>query len=319
MSRCPDISIVIATHNRAGVLRDTLRHMAGLNRAGAEVQFVVVDNNSTDGTSDVVEMLAKEMPICHLFEAHPGQNCARNRALTCAPLGDVIVFTDDDIRPEAGWFGAIVEACGRWPQYNVFGGMIMPLWPQGDRPGWTEIRMVKEMGFAYHDHGSQDRPYEGDDFPYSGNLWMRKCVFADGTRFDESVEWHAKNHILATETSFLRHLAGCGHKMMYCPEAVVGHIITAEQISLSGILRRAYSCGRGIARVRGACRRETLDANPVWWYSLRYAAMGRLYAELAASMGALAFGRPLWSIYAMQWLGFNAEQLRLASEIAERR
>jgi glucosyl-dolichyl phosphate glucuronosyltransferase len=307
-----DVTVVIATHNRAEMLKDTLRHMARLDRGGLAVEFVVVDNNSTDRTREVVEECAAEMPLRYLFEAKPGQNCARNRALSDAPLGRIIAFSDDDIRPAPNWFIAIAGACDRWPQCNVFGGRIIPLWPSGNRPRWTAIRPVQELGFAYHDYSETECLYAAGSYPSSGNLWMRRDVFADGTTFDESVAWHPRNRIMATETIFLKGLAERGYRMVHCPESQVGHVITSEQISLRCLLRRAYSWGRGTAHVRGLCRKQTLDAHPVWWYCIRFAAIGRESVELVASMSTLAFGEPGWAMYAMQWLGFNVEQLNLA-------
>jgi glucosyl-dolichyl phosphate glucuronosyltransferase len=314
MKHEPDMTVIIATHNRAAMLRETLKHMARLDHEGIDVEFLVVDNNSTDDTKAVVEDCAGEMAVRYMFESKPGQNCARNRALADGRLGRIVAFSDDDIRPGKDWFRIVLGACERWPQYDVFGGRIVPLWPESGRPGWTDIRAVQELGFAYHEYSQDERLYEDGKYPSSGNLWFRGTVFADGTRFAESVAWHPRNRIMATETIFLKGLAEKGYKMVHCPDSVVGHVITADQMSLSCLLKRAYSWGRGTAHVRGLCRRETLDSHPVWWYFLRYAAVGRMTMELAASMSSLVFGEPRWAMYAMQWLGFNREQIRLAAD-----
>lgn len=307
-----DVSVIIATHNRAAMLRETLKHMARLDRAGLRVEFTVVDNNSTDETRRVVHEAAAEMPVQYLFEARPGQNCARNRGLSDVQLGRIVAFSDDDIRPGANWFGAINLACDRWPQGSVFGGRIVPRWPSGERPRWTNTRTVQELGFAYHDYSVNDSLYAAGHYPSSGNMWMRSEVFADGTRFDETVEWHPGKRIMATETIFLKRLAEKGCIMIHCPESVVEHVITPDQISLICLLKRAYSWGRGTAHVRGLCRQRTFERHPMWWYCVRFAAIGRESVELAASMSTLAFGEPGWAMYAMQWLGFNMEQLSLA-------
>ena len=46
-------SVVIATYNRAADLRETLASLAGLCPT-ADWEVIVVDNNSSDGTRDVV-------------------------------------------------------------------------------------------------------------------------------------------------------------------------------------------------------------------------------------------------------------------------
>lgn len=50
MSNNTDISVIIATHNRAAMLRETLESMIRLDREGLSDEFVVVDNNSSDHT-----------------------------------------------------------------------------------------------------------------------------------------------------------------------------------------------------------------------------------------------------------------------------
>lgn len=307
-----DISVIIATHNRSLILKETLRHMAGLDRSKLNVEFVVVDNNSSDATRSVVEEYSAGMPLRYLFEARAGQNSARNRGLSDAPLGRIVAFTDDDVLPCTNWFQDMASAARRWPDYDIFGGRIHPIWPSQDRPKWTDIRLVQELGYAYHEYSSKETPYRTGDFPSSGNMWMRRKVFEGGAKFDESMAWHPGNRIMATETMFLMNAARNGHLIMHCPKAIMGHRIEQSQISLSYILRRAYSWGRGMAHLRGICKERTYIRHPVWWYCMRYAAIGRQGLELAASMSTLAMGQPAWAMYALQWLGFNVEQLALA-------
>src|SRR5687768_2828620 len=94
-----NISILIATHNRAKILRRTMKAMEALVRAGVSVEWVIVDNNSSDETRLVVESFRERLPLRYLFEPRPGKNYALNKALSEVELGDVVVFTDDDVTP----------------------------------------------------------------------------------------------------------------------------------------------------------------------------------------------------------------------------
>ena len=101
--RSMDISVLIATHNRAGHLRDTLRSLATVSTA-ATWEVIVADNNSTDDTRDVVTTAAQTFPVDlrYVFEAEQGKAAALNAAMRLS-RGDVLVFTDDDARFEADW------------------------------------------------------------------------------------------------------------------------------------------------------------------------------------------------------------------------
>ena len=57
-----DISVIIATHNRDSVLDETLQGMERLDRSGINVEFVIVDNNSSDKTKDVVMRFSERLP-----------------------------------------------------------------------------------------------------------------------------------------------------------------------------------------------------------------------------------------------------------------
>ena len=91
-------SIVIATYNRAGLLRDTLASLSGL-QIDTSWEVVVVDNNSTDDTREVVETAARSFPVQlhYVFEPEQGRSAALNAGFRVAE-GEIIVTTDDDVR-----------------------------------------------------------------------------------------------------------------------------------------------------------------------------------------------------------------------------
>lgn len=99
-------SIIICTRNRAQDLKQTLRSLGGVTVSqallpGAEV--IVVDNGSTDETAEVVRACAlPNMPVCYICEPQSGQARARNTGMQKA-TGEVIVFTDDDMRFPSDW------------------------------------------------------------------------------------------------------------------------------------------------------------------------------------------------------------------------
>jgi glycosyltransferase involved in cell wall biosynthesis len=119
-----DLTILLATPDRAEVLRKTLEAMCNVRRDDISVELVVVDNGSSDHTSDVLRELATQLPLKALFEPNPRKCHALNRELERATLDEVVVFTDDDVTPDPSWFEAIVSTCARWPEYSVFDGRI---------------------------------------------------------------------------------------------------------------------------------------------------------------------------------------------------
>lgn len=247
-ARYPRITVIIATYNRAAILRETLERMTVIQRDGLSVEWVFVDNNSTDDTKRLLLSYADKLPLNYLFEPRPGKNCALNRALREAALREIVIFTDDDILPGKDWLRQIVAACDRWPEFNIFGGKIEVVWPAG-----RELRIsdrIKMICYGHHDFGSEPRIYEKNWHPFGGNFWMRKKILA-GCSFDEAMGPRPKSRISGGESSLLVKLEKQGHGMLYCPSAVVSHLIEAKEMSSMALLRRAYRTGRGLAHLDG--------------------------------------------------------------------
>jgi glycosyltransferase involved in cell wall biosynthesis len=315
MKNEPDITVIIATYNRGETLDQTLNSMSKVESDGIETEFAIVDNNSTDNTKEVILKWGERLNLKYLFEKMPGQNPARNRALSEIKPGKIIVFTDDDIVPHTNWFKTILQTSEQWPEYSIFGGKIYPIWPMNTYfPKWAEEDSIQSFGFAVHNYKNHQCVYEKNDYPFSPNFWVRRNIFKNNKMFDNKIEWHPKNRIMATETVFFRDLVQDGYRIVYCPEAVVGHKIQAGQLTVKSILKRSYSCGRGLAHIRSFCKAEMLKEKPLLWYANRMGAIAKMGLKLTGSMIPLAFEKPQSAMYAMQWLGYNVELLRIAEE-----
>ena len=98
------VSIVICTRNHAENLKRTLIALTGvLIPEHLNCELIVVDNASTDATRDVVSsQTLPSLEIRYVYESRRGLSNARNAALRVAG-GDMILWTDDDVRPPPNW------------------------------------------------------------------------------------------------------------------------------------------------------------------------------------------------------------------------
>jgi len=308
-----DLSVIIATYNRAEILRRTLESMTVLERDGLSVEFVVVDNNNSDHTKQVIESFTDRLPIRYLFEPRPGRNCALNKALNEVPLGKLVVFADDDVEPEKDWLKAIITVTNRWPDYSVFGGKIYAIWPNGRPPQWAQSRSIQSLGFAVHEYEDSERPYKSSQYPFGGNFWVRREIFEDGRRFNEAIGPRPKDRVMGGETSFLKKLYEDGYESVYSPDAVVGHRIQPGDISISNMYKRARRYGRGVARAQPLCRQDLLNEHLVLWYLVRVAALVLLMIKLMVGMiSSSQIRRVEKSTEAIKWISYNLESIKLA-------
>jgi glycosyltransferase involved in cell wall biosynthesis len=103
----PTISLIIPAYNEEDYLPACLDAVMA-NLAGKVHEIIVVDNNSTDRTRDVVE---RYPAVTYLFEPEKGITRARQSGYR-ASTGDILAFVDADTRPPAGWIEQIWDQFG---------------------------------------------------------------------------------------------------------------------------------------------------------------------------------------------------------------
>lgn len=109
-----DISICVATHNRADRLGPLIERTALLS--GASIELVIVDDGSNDETRAVLEAAAARrlLPLAWDSIAHSGRGAALNRAFDLA-RGEFILLLDDDDSIEADALADILQTWNSIP------------------------------------------------------------------------------------------------------------------------------------------------------------------------------------------------------------
>ncbi|MGA7867880.1 MAG: glycosyltransferase, partial [Stellaceae bacterium] len=96
------ITIAICTFNRAEALSQTLESLMVMSVPNdISWEVLIVNNNSTDHTDDVISEYVGRLPVRRELEPQAGKSNALNRAIDVAK-GDYIVWIDDDVLVDAG-------------------------------------------------------------------------------------------------------------------------------------------------------------------------------------------------------------------------
>ena len=106
-----ELSVILTTFNRASLVEDMLRAISEQTWSGSW-QVVLVDNNSTDHTLDLLQNWAEKMPVpTHVVVASQRQNPSYARSVGVnESQGHSMVFVDDDDLIGPGFVEAIGEA-----------------------------------------------------------------------------------------------------------------------------------------------------------------------------------------------------------------
>ena len=208
-------------------------------------KIVAVDNASTDDTARILEAAALKLPLTYIHEERRGKNRALNRALEYV-AGDFVVFTDDDVLPRPDWLIELVRAGQEHQDYSGFGGPIEPFW-ETDPPAFALSGIPQAAAFAITPSSRQ----EGEITPgaiWGPNMMVRRSVFDDGIRFDESIGPAPGQYIMGSETDFNIRLAELGHKFWYTKRAIVLHYVRDYQLDFDWLMNRAFRFGRALGR-----------------------------------------------------------------------
>jgi hypothetical protein len=161
-SELPRISIVVPTIvERVDELRSCLRSILDLDYPNYEV--IVVDNRSAIPLDDpLAELVADSVGVRVVREARPGISAARNTGVASAS-GDVIAFTDDDVRVDRQWLRAIGTRMVLSPHTDVVTGLIVP----------TELDTPSQIWFErYYGGFSGQRTFQPVSLEIAPSGWL---------------------------------------------------------------------------------------------------------------------------------------------------
>jgi hypothetical protein len=89
------VSIVLATYNGEKYLREQLDSL--LSQSHKNIEILVGDDQSTDGTISIVKEYQKNHPFIHLYQHEHNLGCDKNFEFLCTKAqGDYIAFSDQD-------------------------------------------------------------------------------------------------------------------------------------------------------------------------------------------------------------------------------
>ncbi len=204
------LSVVIPTYGRDTVLLDTIAAL--LEQQPMAEEILVVDQTPQHDavTQSQLERWSEAGAIRWIRLAEPSITRAMNRGLLEAQ-GALVLFVDDDIRPEPDFIGHHLAAHREWPGVIVAGRVIQP-WQEGqDFSADTEF------------HFAATRPAWIEEFMEGNFSLSRTSALAIGG-FDENFIKVAYRF----GAEFSHRWLASGRRIRYVPEACIHHLKVAS-------------------------------------------------------------------------------------------
>lgn len=239
-----NVTLVVCTFNRPQSLSEVLDRIAVQDVPSCvSWEVVVVDNNSTDGTREVIEEFSRrfEGRFRYVFEGRQGLSFARNAGIRKS-RGDVVAFTDDDVTIGPDWLWSLTSNLlnGEWAGA---GGRIVPIWAK-QLPAWMSIDDSHTMGpFALFDLGEEAgelyRP------PYGANMAFHRTTFEKFGVFRTDLGRSAGDSCGGEDTEFSGRLLAGGGRLRYEPRAEVFHPAPESRMTKKYVLQWWFWFGYG--------------------------------------------------------------------------
>ena len=245
-----DVSVVICTYNGEPRLPQVLdRLRSQVQTADFSWDVWVVDNNSTDGTADLVRQYQANwpstFPLRYAFEPRQGIAYARRCAVeqTQSPL---LAFLDDDNWPATNWVAAAYRFSQAHPQAGAFGSQLCPAYEVPPPPDFNAIACC----LALMTPGTESYRYlpEKWRFPAGAGLVLRREAWLASV---PSVPRLAgvKGNGLATkgeDVETLTYISQKGWEIWHNAAMQVDHYIPAKRLDV--VYLRSLFRGIGLSR-----------------------------------------------------------------------
>ena len=225
------LDVIIPTYNRQDLLPFTLNSLfAAEIPEGMEVGITVVDNNSTDGTRQLVESLQKKFGdrLQYCFEPQQGRSFALNKGIM-STSGDLVGMVDDDEEVDKNWFKTIFETFST-RSLDFIGGPYIPNWTITP-PDWLPAEYGGVVGWV--DGGDKEVPYDSN-YPgilMGGNAVFRRSILLEIGQYTTWLGRTDKGLLTGEDEELYGRLLAHGAKGVYLPNLAIYHRVLPERMT----------------------------------------------------------------------------------------
>jgi len=230
-----DIVVLIATHNRPGLLRRTLESLAECELPQNYRETLIVENGGQSGAEAIVKEFEDRLKAKYLYEEQANKSIALNRGLET--LDDVLVFfTDDDARFHRNILIEYAKAANGINGGVFFGGPL-----NVDYEKEPEEWLMKYLPYSVKGWDIGESMKEVNEPVFLGINWaaFSNDIKASGgfNPYFGPGSWSGGT---GQETEMQKVLLRNSIKGQYLPDSVAWHHVPVESITHEWIFERTF-------------------------------------------------------------------------------
>ena len=252
------ITVIICTYNRAFILGECLNSLCMQTIPTEQFRVLVIDNNSTDNTRDIVAPFTDRLrDLQYIFEPMQGLSYARNRGLAEAQT-EWVAFLDDDAKAHPDWVEKILATITKG-DFDAFGGPFYAWHYFGPPPVW--LPDIFDTYTAKQGYGALcDESY----IP-GGNCALKICAAKTAGGFPADMGMRGDKCAYAEEAFLFHKMATIGYRLGYTPEMKIDHCVLPHKYTFHWQLLSLFARGRSHQRVMPA-QKTFMPLRCLYWY-----------------------------------------------------
>ena len=204
----PTVSIVLIVRNGEDILSDCLDSISRLDYPKDKLEVVVVDNNSSDRTREII----KKYPFKYIFERKIGCAAARNKGIK-ESTGELVAFTDADCIVDKDWITNLVK--GFEDKFvGGCGGRFMSYKLQSLAEMYMDLSRFKDQEYTMKMNNMRIHSMSHFPFIMGGNSCYPRKVLEQVGLFDDNFKW-------LDDVEISIKISTCNYRFKYIKDAIV--------------------------------------------------------------------------------------------------
>lgn len=262
-----DFTVAIRVYNGAERLELLIERLRSqINTDSIQWEILVVDNNSTDATAELMRrhqtQWRQPFALRYVNEKRQGAVYARQRAVAEA-RGTWIGFLDDDNLPATNWVAAAWQFAQAHPEAGAFSGRVHGEFETPPPPQFKRIASylaITDRGnhvFSYNDRRDRVLP-PGAGLVISRQVWLQTVpeqIFLSGPIGDAI-------GLKGEDLEILSYIQQAGWQILHAPTLEIVHRVPAWRLERDYLLSLVRSIGLSQHHIR--MRRRSLWQRPLF-------------------------------------------------------
>jgi glycosyltransferase involved in cell wall biosynthesis len=240
------ISVIVCCYNSATRLPDTLGHLLKQKTNGFDWEIIVVDNASTDNTSQLSGQLFSEKLPKENFkvvrEETPGLSNARRKGYLTSQY-QYLLFCDDDNWMQEDYLQLAFTTMKEKPAIGILGGIGTAVFEK-EKPFWFD---KYQINFAVGEQSDVPGPIAKADMVYGAGFIVRREIFEklDAINFESLLSDRKSGQLMSGGDTELCLVAGyLGYEVCVSRQLKFKHLMPPGRMNWDYLKKLYYGFGR---------------------------------------------------------------------------